>query len=287
MKVIIFGIGFLGTKLMRFFSKENNVLGVDLNPKEDSIIKLDATNKREVEKFLILEKPDVVIDTIALTSSLACEKDPSLCKKLNYETTKNIAESCKRINAKMIFISSSYVFDCKKGNYSESDNPFPLGVYGKTKLLAEKEISKLKDYLILRVDIMYGYNGNGKGNGVFDMILSNNQIILREPNQLRQPVFVEDISRIILELINKNQRGIFHVAGPNKIYMTNFLKKLESIVRVNSKISSQNINNNFINVQIPFNSTLNTFKLNSLGIQTTPFEKALNILKEQIKINSQ
>src|SRR4030042_3752464 len=204
MKIIIFGTGFLGKKFMDFFQNKAEVIGADINSQE-GVIKVDATDKKAVDNFLKKERPNLVIDTIALTSSFECENNPKLAEKLNYLTAKNISEVCKEIGAIFTFISSSYVFDGIKGNYNEEDKTTPINEYARTKIMAEKEISKNPNSIILRVDIMYGYNGIGEGNGIFDQILSGNEIKLRNSLQVRQPLFVEDVPRILYELIKKNQ----------------------------------------------------------------------------------
>lgn len=280
MKIVIIGAsGFLGTKLMALLSKNNEVLGAAINA-SNNIIGLDAMDKEKVSEFLKKEKPGVVIDLVALTSSLSCEQNPELCKKLNFETAKNIADACKEINAKMIFISSSYVFDGKNGNYSEKDKPNPLNQYGKYKVLAEKEVLKLKDSIILRTTIMYGYNGKDKPNGVFDKILSGEKISLGDPSQLRNPLFVDDVPFIILSLLEKKQKGLFHMAGPDRMTMIDFLKNLEKIVRGKSKIVIKESPQSLVNH--PKKDTLNTTKLSSLGIKAHSFEEGLKIIKNQM-----
>src|SRR5271157_5936635 len=117
MKILIVGAnGFLGEKLTSYFSKNNEVIPVGINL-SDNLIRLDATNVIEVDNMITKLKLDVVIDTVALSNSVDCEKNPDLCKKLNYTTAKNIAKSCKKNNSLMVFISSSYVFDGNKGDY--------------------------------------------------------------------------------------------------------------------------------------------------------------------------
>ena len=193
MKIAIIGAsGFLGTKLMNFLSKENEVIGTYSGNKKNRLSYLDALNKKDLKNFITENKPDFVVDTIALTSSLVCENNPQLAEQLNYETAKNISEVCIEKNIPMIFISSSYLFDGEKGNYSETGETVPQNQYARTKIMAEKELSKNPKAIIIRVDIMYGYNGKNEKNGVFDMILSEKPIQLREPNQLRQPLFVDD-----------------------------------------------------------------------------------------------
>jgi len=99
---------------MVLLSKEHEIIGTYSKNKKEGLYYLDATEKNSVKDFFTKFKPDIVIDTVALTSSVACEKDPKLCEELNYVTAKNIAEACKETNAKMVFISSSYLFDGEK-----------------------------------------------------------------------------------------------------------------------------------------------------------------------------
>ena len=93
MKIAILGVGFLGSKLFDFLSVRYDIVCADLMPKYDHIEELDATNPQQVENFFIKERPNIVIDTIALSSYFECEKNPNLCRDLNFKTAKNISES--------------------------------------------------------------------------------------------------------------------------------------------------------------------------------------------------
>jgi dTDP-4-dehydrorhamnose reductase len=278
MKIAIFGVsGFLGTKLKEKFEKKGHkICGGDLNG--DLKSKTDATDFKEVSQFLNDEKPDFIINTIGLTSSVECEKDPKRALALNYQTAKNIAACACKMDIPLVFISSSYVFDGLKGNYSEEDTPNPLNEYGKTKVMAENEIIKLKKGIVIRVDLMYGFNGLKKPNGVFQKILKNEVIEINNSKQIRQPVLVDDIPGIILTLI-KNKSGIFHVAGPDKVLMIDFMKILEKIIRNKTLIKETNKKNL---VKIPENSTLNISKIGFLGLKTTSIKQAVKLIKKQI-----
>jgi dTDP-4-dehydrorhamnose reductase len=279
MKIAIIGVtGFLGSRLNDYFSQKNEVVGASIDASRD-LIYLDATNKLAVENFLKREKPRVVIDTVALTNSVICEKNYGLCKKLNFETAKNISSACKKINAKMVFISSSYVFDGKRGNYSEKDVSKPITQYGKYKLLAEKEVLKLKDALVLRVDLMYGIYLGKLRAGTSDF--SKKEIELGYPNQLRSPIFIEDVSRGIEALINKEQNGLFHIAGPNKIKMIDFIRTITSCSPNPPDIKIVD-SSNFI-VKSPENSTLNILKIKKLGIETTSIKDSLLKIRAELK----
>ena len=285
MKIAIIGSnGFLGTKATEILSKNYQL--VIAGRSNDGEFQLDATNKDQIRDFLLKHQPDIVLDTVALTSSTQCENNPKLAADLNYLTAKNISEVCQKIGAYMVFISSTYLFDGKKGNYKETDETKPINEYARTKIMAEKEVLKNPKSLILRVDVMYGYNGKNKKKGGFDMILSGNPIKLRQPDQLRQPIFVDDVPRIMIELIRKNQTGIFHLAGPNRITMIDFLKNLESIFRENSLISIDLAQGNSIKMpKIPFNATFDTSKVESLGIKFTSLKDGLEKMNRKLAEN--
>ncbi|MCK9568365.1 NAD(P)-dependent oxidoreductase [Candidatus Pacearchaeota archaeon] len=278
MKIIVMGgNGFLGKELVRYFSAGNEVISASLHS-SDGTISLDATNKDKVNDFISKYKPDIVIDTIALSNSVACEKNPEMCKEINYSTAKNIAEVCNENNIQMIFISSSYVFDGDRGNYSEKDIPNQRNAYAKTKVMAEKEISKLSNYLILRVEMMYGLD-NGKikfGTRTLDADL----VEIGYPSQIRNPLFIEDVPKIISALIKKGQKGIFHVAGSDKISLLEFIKELSKLVSPSPQIKIVDSSKWF--VESPKNPTLNISKINSLGIKTTSINNALDLLKKEL-----
>ena len=279
MKILIIGAkGFLGTKLKTILSKINEVIGVGKEV-------LDATDSEKVKEFISKHKPEVVIDTVSLTSSLACENNPKLAEELNYLTAKNIAEACEENGSKMIFLSSTYIFDGEKGNYSEEDILTPLNEYGRTKMMAEEVIKKLEDYLIIRVDLMYGFNGKDSPNGIFSKILSGDEIIIRDLEQQRSPVFVDDVVNSIEILSKKHKKGIFHLTGGDKISYFNFLKELEKIVRSETKIISAPQNKENL-IKIPKFSTLDNSKIISLGIKMHSLKEGIKELKKQINTDN-
>jgi dTDP-4-dehydrorhamnose reductase len=182
----------------------------------------------------------------------------------------------------MIFISSSYVFNGKKGNYSEADIANSTNKYARSKIRAEKKVLELKDAIVIRTEPLYGYDEEISqikvGTNTFESYIENGY-----PDILRSPVFVNDIPRIILSLIEKNQKGIFHIAGPKKMKWFDFLKKLASIINAEDKVIIVD-NSNWI-LKPPHDSSLDISKITSLGITTTSFEIALNELREISKIN--
>ena len=281
MKIAILGVGFLGGKLVEFFSKRFNVVCADINPRSDLVNKIDATNKQEIENLLTVEKPDIVIDTIALSSYFVCENNHKLCRKLNFESAKYIAEACKKIDAKMIFISSSYIFDGEKGNYLETDTPNSLNKYALSKIDAEKKVLELDSAIVIRSEPMYGFD-KGKKQIIFGTNTFEVDVKIGFPNILRKPIFIDDVPRIIFSLVEKNQSGIFNIAGPTKLKWLDFLIDLSMLVNAQNKIKI--VDNSGWILKPPYDSSLNTSKITSIGIETTDFKIALKELKKLLLI---
>ena len=281
MKIAILGVGFLGGKLVEFFSKRFNVVCADINPRSDLVNKIDATNKQEIENLLTVEKPDIVIDTIALSSYFVCENNHKLCRKLNFESAKYIAEACKKIDAKMIFISSSYIFDGEKGNYLETDTPNSLNKYALSKIDAEKKVLELDGAIVIRSEPMYGFD-KGKKQIIFGTNTFEVDVKIGFPNILRKPIFIDDVPPIIFSLLEKNQSGIFNIAGPTKLKWLDFLIDLSMLVNAQNKIKI--VDNSAWILKPPYDSSLNTSKITSIGIETTDFKIALKELKKLLLI---
>jgi dTDP-4-dehydrorhamnose reductase len=202
---------------------------------------------------------------------------------LNYDTAKNIAVACKKINAKMIFVSSSYVFDGEKGNYSECDEPNALNKYAISKIKAEKKVLELENSIVIRLEPIYGYdeieNQLRVGTNYFEGDMVNGYTDL-----LRSPVYINDIPIIIQGLINSNQSGIFNIAGPTKLRWLDFLKKLSSIINAENKVKIVD-NSNWI-LKPPQDSSLDISKIKTLGFTTTSFDNSISDLKKNIALMS-
>ncbi|MDO8339829.1 MAG: SDR family oxidoreductase, partial [Candidatus Burarchaeum sp.] len=118
---------------------------------------LDMTDAKEVEAVFEKAKPDACVLAAAYTNVDGCETDPAKADRINVEGTRNVAEACKKRNCLFVFISSDYVFDGKKGPYSEEDKPNPINHYGKTKLEGEKIAQGLKEHLIVRTTVVFDF----------------------------------------------------------------------------------------------------------------------------------
>ena len=141
MKILLTGgSGLLGKKLIEI---DNQIIAPNRH-------NLDITNKDSVVENIKLHKPDVVVHCAALTSYSISEQNPKLAREVNVLGTLNILNSCEEMGIKLVYISTDYVFDGKKGNYSESDAINPLNNYSKTKASAELLVRTYKNSLCIR-----------------------------------------------------------------------------------------------------------------------------------------
>lgn len=178
---------------------------------------LDITDKEAVEKVITESKPDVVIHCAAWTAVDMAEDDDKIAKvrSINADGTRNIAEICQKLDCKMIYISTDYVFD---GQGTEPWKPDckdykPLNVYGQTKLEGELAVSSiLQKYFIVRIAWVFGLNGN---NFIKTMLkVGKNHDVLRVVNdQIGTPTYTYDLARLLVDMSETEKYGYYHATN--------------------------------------------------------------------------
>ena len=252
MKILVIGgSGRIGFDLCQFFSEkhqifptfnEHDITNFFLNAK-----KLDATNFNDVITLFDLIKPDVVLHTAALTNVDLCETNHKLADIMNVKTTENIVEASKILKTKIVYFSTSYVFDGKKKIYVENDSTSPTTYYGRTKEIGENIIKNYDhDWLILRTDQPYGWIQPWQKDNSVTRILknfSNNQPVKDVIDWFNNPTLVNDICNSLSLLLDKQKSGIYHLVGNDfinrfewaKITAETFRLEKEKILPIDSK----------------------------------------------------
>jgi len=224
-KVLIIGAnGFLGSKLIHHIQNENYShkfipIAADIQnntiPKEIDFKRIDITNREKTIETIKKINPNTVILTAAYTNVDECEDKKKLAHDLNFLGPENVALGCKKINSKIIFLSTDFVFDGKKGDYSETDEPKPLNHYAKTKLQGEKRIIKAEvDYIICRTAVLYGWYQYRQNfiTWILNNLEKGNKIdIITE--QINSPTLANNLAEILLHLIEYNKSEIIHTVG--------------------------------------------------------------------------
>lgn len=175
---------------------------------------LDITGRKQVLRLITDCHPDAVIHCAAYTQVDRAEDDVERCMRVNAEGTRNIAEACRAVGAKMLYISTDYVFPGTGETPWETDDPTgPLNVYGKSKLEGELAVKELLDRLfIVRTSWLIGEHGN---NFVKTMLrLSEKHRTLRVvEDQVGSPTFTVDLAPLLCDMIETEKYGVYHATN--------------------------------------------------------------------------
>ncbi|MBO7664408.1 dTDP-4-dehydrorhamnose reductase [Candidatus Saccharibacteria bacterium] len=296
MKVLVTGTsGQLGHDVMlELKSRGIDALGTDRKGEDNPEFKtavLDITDKDNVEKLLNDYRPDAVIHCAAWTNVDGAE-DPAnqpAVKKVNVEGTENLAKVCKEIGAKMIYISTDYVFNGQGNKPWQPDNKnyAPLNVYGQSKLDGELAVANTLDtYFIVRIAWVFGKNGK---NFVKTMLgVGKNHTEVRVVNdQIGTPTYTPDLARLLVDMILSDKYGYYHATNEGGfISWADFTKEIFKQAGIDSKVIPVTTAEYGASVAArPFNSRLDKSKLKEAGFTPLPtwqdaLSRYLKALKE-------
>ena len=179
----------------------------------------------ELEQVFRLSQPDVVAHLAAMADVGACEREPERATAVNVAATAAIAGLCQQYGARLVFVSTEYVFDGRRGFYREDEHPSPTTVYGRTKWEAEQEVARLAPRgSIVRTSIVYGWPLQAHRNFGPWLVerLRNGQPYYAPTDVLRTPVYVEHLVDGIAKLVEEDSPGIHHIAGSDWVSMYDF-----------------------------------------------------------------
>lgn len=221
MKIFISGASGLvgGNCLKHFLSMGCNVVGSYFSFPTDNTVFFDTLNPINPLNFDIdAFRPDVIIHCGALTHVDYCEDHIEESYQKTVQSTLNLIEISKRLNAKLVYISTDYVFDGKSGPYHEDAPLNPLSVYARHKLEAEQAVltEMGSACLVLRITNVYGHEVRNKNfvSRIIEQCLNNQQLSLKLPSdQYATPVNAMDIAKAMYLLLNDQHNGIFHIAS--------------------------------------------------------------------------
>lgn len=245
---------------------------------------LDITNKISVDSIVKKHRPDMIVNCAAVTDVDFCENNPKLAESVHVTGTKILSEAADSIAAKFIHISTDFVFDGRKGSYTEEDSPNPLSVYAKTKFEGEKVVSE--NGLIVRTCI-YGWNIQNKQSVVEWIInkLRNGKPVNLFVDNFFSPIYTGDLSRIILEMSEKNLKGLYHVSGSEKISKYKFGLKVAEVFNLNKGcIKPIKFDSMKRKANRPKDTSLRCDKIKKEGFELKNVEEGLRMMKNERKI---
>lgn len=280
MKILVTGVkGQLGFDVCRILSDrgiENR--GVDI---ED----FDITDATATEAYITSYAPDAIVHCSAFTAVDRAEDDAELCTRVNADGPANIANVAKKLGAKMMYISTDYVFPGTGEHFYTPEDPTgPLSVYGKTKLMGEEAVRAATDrHFIVRISWVFGKNGN---NFVKTMLrLSETKTELNVvADQIGSPTYTYDLSRLLCDMIVSEEYGTYHATNEGTCSWAEFAAEIMRLSGRGMKINPIPTAAYPTRASRPLNSRMSKDKLTAHGFLRLPdWHDALARYLEEIK----
>ena len=286
MKILVTGAnGMLAKEVKEKFEKENEIIATD-------VAELDITNEEAVSNFINATKPDYIINCAAYTAVDKAEENYELAEKINGDGPRNLAKAAKESGAKLVHISTDYVFggdlDVSK-DYKEDDTKAPVTVYGKTKLHGEEGIiANMGEYYIFRTAWLYGVGGNNFVKTMTKLGSTRDEINVVS-DQHGSPTYAKDLTEIIYQAIEKKiPYGIYNATNEGYTTWYEFTKEILAEQGIECKINPVTTDEYIEMMKItqakrPFNSQMSKAKLESCGIKVPEWKDGLKRYLEEAK----
>lgn len=271
--ILVTGVnGQLGYDVVKELNKRNiKCLGIDKD-------KLDITDSKTVNEYILKLNPECVVHCAAYTAVDRAEDEGEICRKVNVDGTENIAKACKEIDAKMIYISTDYVY-CGKG-----EEPFevdgyiePQSVYGKTKYEGELKVKQILDkYFIVRISWVFGINGN---NFVKTMIKlgKEKESINVVCDQIGSPTYTADLAPLLCDMAVSEKYGVYNATNEGFCSWAEFSKEIMNDTKLKCKINPIPTSEYPTKAVRPFNSKMSKKSMVDNGFELLPeWKDALN-----------
>lgn len=245
--------------------------GQGLNMVGLGIDDLDITDEVAVHRTIERVRPDAIVHCAAYTAVDKAEDEKELCRKVNVDGTRYLAEAARSVNARMMYISTDYVFD-GQGTipYSEAGLPAPIGQYGLTKYEGEQVVqSILEQWYIIRISWVFGVNGNNFIKTMLKLAESRPEIRVVS-DQYGSPTYTADLARLIIDMIRTDYYGIYHATNEGICSWAEFAEEIfrqsgkETVVQ---RIATEEYPTQAVR---PKNSRLSKDKLDACGFARLP-----------------
>jgi dTDP-4-dehydrorhamnose reductase len=252
---------------------------------------IDVTSKKDVRALVEACEPEVIINCAAVTNVDLCETERDMAWRVNVGGVENLAEAVRRHTARIVHVSSDYVFDGKGGPYVEDDRPEPLSYYGKTKLASENVLrSSGLPYIIARTMVLFGYASGVKTNFALWILqsLQKGTVVRIVDDQIGNPTLADDLAFGLVRAVELEKTGVYHIAGREIVSRFEFARRLARFFGLDEgllhPIKTAELRQP---APRPLQSGLITLKAETeLGIRPATIEEGLAVLKSQLSRNA-
>lgn len=267
MILVVGAKGMLGRDLIEILT--GDVRGVDVE-------EIDITSLESTRRVLLTLKPEVVVNAAAYTDVDGCETNRDLAMQVNGEGVAHLALSALEIGARLVHVSTDYVFDGTKGApWLEDDPPNPLSVYGESKLAGEMNARIVPDHLIVRTQWLYGLNGKNFVETMLRLAGEKKELCVVD-DQIGSPTWTVDLALAIKSLIDKGCRGTYHAANTGFCSWNGFARAIFEEAGLDIKVNPMTTQELGRPAARPLYSALDCGKLVAdTGFQPEPWREAL------------
>jgi len=281
--------GLLGCRLIEVLSGMYEVVPTHhTQPVQPNSIRMDVVDTRTVSRVLDDFRPSILVHAAAETNVDKCEKDKEWAWSVNVNGTRNIAEACAKIGSKLIYVSTDYVFNGKKGLYTEDDEPNPINHYGLTKLKGEQAVQEAgADYVIARTSVLYGWHKRKPNFATWAVdSLRNGKEINVANDHYNSPTLADNLAEMMLGVLKKDLSGVYHAAGGERVSRYEFAIKLADIFELKKSliIPVSMADLTMWVAKRPRDSSLSADRIGrDAGVQALDLSEALKIMKNSAK----
>jgi dTDP-4-dehydrorhamnose reductase len=285
MKLLITGAsGLLGINLAMQAMRVHEVIGVDrgkLKSAPFQVMKTDLLHRNEIESILDSTQPDALINCAALANLEECEENPERARMLNAEMPGELANVCAQRNISFVHLSTDAVFDgTKAGSYTEADEPRPQSIYSQSKLDGERAVQQANAQAIIARVNFFGWSlTNSRSLGEFFV----NNLTAEKPvsgftDVIFCPMLVNHTARLLLDMLEKNLSGLYHVVGAQPMSKYQFGLEIARKFRLKeSLISPKSVEASGLTAPRSHNLWLSVHKLSTdLGREIPNFSTGLD-----------
>ncbi len=278
-KILVTGVkGQLGYDIVKQLTERGiECKGVDI---ED----FDITDLNAVEKYICEYSPTAVIHCSAYTAVDKAEEFSELCYKVNADGPKNIALSCKKIGAKMAFVSTDYVFDGSGDGLVSIDKPYgALNVYGRSKVEGEKYVKDILDkYFIVRTSWVFGKNGNNFIKTMLRLAETKTEVSVVN-DQIGSPTYTVDLARLLIDITLSEKYGVYHGTNENYCSFADLARLTFELTENDVKVNNILTKDYVTPATRPLNSRLDKKCLDENGFMRMPtWQNAVERYLEEI-----
>lgn len=279
MKVLVTGVkGQLGHDVVRELEKRSmEAVGVDIE-------EMDITDAASVDRVIRAAAPDAVIHCAAYTAVDAAEENEAVCRKVNADGPRNIAQVCRELDIRMLYISTDYVFDGQGEHIWEPEDACaPKSVYGQTKYEGELAVQELLDkFFIVRIAWAFGRNGNNFVKTMLRLAETHDTITVVN-DQFGSPTYTYDLARLLVDMVQTEKYGVYHATNEGFCSWYDFACAIFREAGVNVKVVPVTSAEYGAKANRPMNSRMSKEKLTENGFERLPsWEDALRRFMEEM-----